>query len=385
MSAAMKRWVTQQQSARIRRGLARTLVTRLPGEAVLDLASNDYLGLARDPRLVRAATHALSIWGTGATSSRLVCGTTELHERLEIELARLLGMQTALVYSSGYLANIGVLTALGGPGTLVVADSQCHASLIDGFRLSRSRTEFFDHNSVADADRLLSGRSEPRALLVAESVYSVDSDAAPLDALLGLAEKHDAMLLVDEAHSVGVLGAGRGAVAGTVLAAHPNVIVTATLSKALASQGGAVLGPEWLRTQLVNRSRSFIFDTALAPPSAATALEAITIIRAEPWRAAAMHAQATALAEGLSLRLGHLGLAVPQAVGCVRSLRMPSAATALSCAAAVRTAGIQIGCFRPPSVPDGISRLRLCARATLHDKEVAHAVRVIGTIVEDHL
>ncbi len=385
MSVAMKRWLDRQESARTRRGLARELTPRRPGADLLDLASNDYLGLATDPRLVQAAAEALSVWGTGATSSRLVVGTTELHEHLEIELARLLGMDTALVYSSGYLANIGVLTALGGPGTLIVADSQCHASLIDGFRLSRSRTEVFDHNTVADADRLLSGRREPRALIVAESVYSVNGDTAPLPELLELAERHDAMLVVDEAHSVGILGEGRGAVAGTPLAAHPSVIVTATLSKALGSQGGAVLGPDWLRTHLINRSRSFIFDTALAPASAAAALEAIAVVRAEPWRAAAVRANATALAGGLSSRLGRAGLTVDQAVGAVRSIAMPDAATALSCAQAARAAGIQIGCFRPPSVPDGVSRLRLTARATLHDHEISRACEVIGTIVEDRL
>ncbi|MDJ0339571.1 8-amino-7-oxononanoate synthase [Cryobacterium sp. PH31-O1] len=365
MSVSMQRWVEQQASARARRGLARELVPRAPGADLLDLASNDYLGLATHTRLALAAAEATALWGTGATSSRLVTGTTLLHEQLERELARLVGLDTALVYSSGYLANMGVLTALGGPGTLIVADAHAHASMIDGFRLSRSRTETFAHNDLDDAERLLGGRSEPRALIAVESIFSVFGDEAPLAGLLALAERHDAMLVVDEAHSVGVAGHGRGSIAGTALAGHPSVIVTATLSKALGSQGGAVLGPDWVRSQLVNRSRSFIFDTGLAPASAAAALAAIDVIRDEPWRVERLRANATALSTGLAAVLHGTRLAIDPGAGAVQSIPLPTAEIALSCARAARAAGIQVGCFRPPSVPDGVSRLRLTARATL--------------------
>lgn len=381
----MKHWIDQQASARMRRGLTRELVPRSPNNGVLDLASNDYLGLSTDPRLVLAASQANAVWGTSATSSRLVVGTTELHEELEAALAQLIGLDTALVYSSGYLANIGVLTALGGPGTLIVADSHCHASMIDGYRLSRSRTEIFVHNNLVDADRLLAGRSEPRALIAVESIYSVLGDEAPLAELLALAIRHDAMLVVDEAHSVGVVGQGRGAVAATALAGHPNVIVTATLSKALGSQGGAVLGPEWVRTHLINHSRSFIFDTGLAPACAAAALAAIGVIHAEPWRPTALQANATSLSAGLADRLSRTGIVIDHAAGAVQSIAMPGPDVALSCARAARSAGIQIGCFRPPSVPDGVSRLRVTARATLSDHDVKRACEVLGAIVEDHL
>lgn len=385
MSVSMRHWLEQQASVRARRGLTRQLHARPPGTDFIDLASNDYLGLARDERLVRAAAEALAVWGAGATSSRLVAGTTQLHQELEVELARLVGLDTALVYSSGYLANIGVLTALGGPGTLIVADGHCHASMIDGFRLSRSRTESFAHNDPGDAERLLGDRREPRALIAVESIYSVFGDEAPLAELLALAERHDAMLVIDEAHSVGVVGGGHGAVAGTALAGHPSVIVTATLSKALGSQGGAVLGAEWVRTHLINRSRSFIFDTGLAPAAAAAALAAIGVVRDEPWRASAVRANAMALAEGLAERLGHTGIAFERAAGAVQSIAMPDADVALSCARAAGAAGIQIGCFRPPSVPDGISRLRLTARATLAESDISRACDVLGSIVEDHL
>ncbi|MBT8163767.1 MULTISPECIES: 8-amino-7-oxononanoate synthase [Arthrobacter] len=373
----MTRWLEQQAAVRERRGLVRTPSTRGADERAIDLASNDYLGLAQDPRLAEAASAAAHQWGTGSASSRLVAGTTELHVELERELAALIGIEAGLVFSSGYLANLGITTALGGPGTLIVADEHCHASLIDGFRLSRSAVETFAHNDVAEADRLLRRRSQPRALIAVESIYSVGGDSAPLGELLVLAEEHDAVLLVDEAHSVGVAGTGTqlgyGSVAGTALAGHPGVVITATLSKALGSQGGAVLGSALLREHLVNRARSFIFDTALAPPAAAAALAAVGIIRQEPWRAQAVHHHAARLAEHLNL---------DPSAGAVQSLRMSSPETAVAASRAAAAAGLRIGCFRPPSVPDGISRLRLTARADLTDADLDHACAVLRDILE---
>ncbi|WP_083435417.1 8-amino-7-oxononanoate synthase [Pseudarthrobacter siccitolerans] len=388
----MTQWLERQAAVRDRRGLVRRPLARAADEQFIDLASNDYLGLAADPRVAGAAAAAALEWGVGATSSRLVAGTTRLHLDLEQELATLAGMETALVFSSGYLANMGVITALGGPGTLIVADGHCHASMIDGFRLSRSRTESFTHNSVAEAGRLLARRPEPRALIAVESVYSVLGDEAPLAELLGLAERHDAVLLIDEAHSLGVTGTGtsqgHGSVAGTSLAGHPNVIVTVTLSKSLGSQGGAVLGSALLREHLLNRARSFIFDTGLAPASAAAALAAVRIIRDEPWRSGAVHSNAAALAAGLASVSAARGAAfgrpaVEQAAGAVQSIAMPSAEAALAAARAAHSAGVRIGCFRPPSVPDGISRLRLTARATLAPEEIEDSCAVLRGILEE--
>ncbi|YCK80902.1 8-amino-7-oxononanoate synthase [Arthrobacter sp. D3-18] len=386
MSITMTRWLEEQARVRERRGLVRSPLVRGVTDRMIDLASNDYLGLATDARLAKAAKEAITKWGTGATSSRLVAGTTELHMELEHELAELTGMDAALVFSSGYLANLGVTTALGGPGTLIVADEQCHASLIDGFRLSRSEVKNFRHNDVQDAADKLADRTQPRALIVVESIYSVGGDAAPLMELLELAEAHDAMLLVDEAHSLGVSGsgprAGHGTVAGTRLAGHPNVIVTATLSKALGSQGGAVLGSLLLREHLVNRARSYVFDTALAPPAAAAALAAIGVIRDEPWRAESVHHNAAALAAGLQAAYGRLGTAVDYSLGAVQSIRTPSAEAALAAGKAAYEAGIRVGCFRPPSVPDGVSRLRLTARATLTPADIEQACATLRSILQ---
>ena len=399
MTSSMIRWLELQAEVRNRRGLVRRPLPRAGGERFIDLASNDYLGLATDSRLADAAAAAVSRWGTGATSSRLVAGTIQLHLDLEKELARFVGMESALVFSSGYLANIGVITSLGGPGTLIVADDHCHASMIDGFRLSRSRTESFTHNSVAEAGRLLADRAEPRALIAVESVYSVLGDDAPLLELLALAEQHDAVLLIDEAHSLGVTGdgdfQGRGSIAGTVLAGHPNVVVTAPLSKALGSQGGAVLGSPLLREHLVNRSRTFIFDTGLAPAAAAAALTAAGIIKDEPWRAEAVRSNAIALMAALAPVLeARTGLEARTAVeartaavecvsGAVQSIVMPSADAAVSATQAARSAGVRIGCFRPPSVPDGLSRLRLTARATLTPEDIDKSCAVLRGILEE--
>ncbi|WP_184738161.1 8-amino-7-oxononanoate synthase [Arthrobacter sp. AZCC_0090] len=390
----MTAWLEQQAAVRERRGLVRTPVTRGAADTSVDLASNDYLGLATDPRLAEAAREAIGRWGTGATSSRLVAGTTALHLELENELAKLTAMESALVFSSGYLANLGVTTALGGPGTLIVADEHCHASLIDGFRLSRSRVETVPHNDLLATEHHLRKRTEPRALIAVESIYSVFGDAAPLSQLLALAEEYDAMLLVDEAHSLGVAGQGAfqgfGAVAGTDLSGHPNVVLTATLSKSLGSQGGAVLGSALLREHLVNRARSFIFDTGLAPSSAAAALAAVGIIRTEPWRAAAVHRNAASLAAGLApaveapvLHGRGIAVAPVQPAGAVQSIPTPSAAAALAASQAAHRAGVRVGCFRPPSVTDGVSRLRLTARATLTPHDIDYACATLRSILEE--
>lgn len=387
MSGSMTQWLERQATVRERRGQVRRPLPRTVHDQFIDLASNDYLGLATDPRVSGAAAEAVKRWGAGATSSRLVAGTTQLHLDLEQELARLAGMESALVFSSGYLANIGVITALGGPGALIIADEHCHASMIDGFRLSRSRTESFPHNSVEEASRLIAGRKEPRAIIAVESVYSVLGDGAPLADLLTLAERYDAVLLIDEAHSLGVTGSGsfqgRGAVAGTALAGHPNVVVTATLSKALGSQGGAVLGSALLREHLLNRARSFIFDTGLAPASAAAALAAARIVGDEPWRAQSVHGNAAALAAALAPVLASRDTIPDPTIGAIQSIPMPSAESALAAAEDARRAGVRVGCFRPPSVPDGIPRLRLTARATLTPEEIEDSCAVLRGILEE--
>ncbi|GAO10639.1 8-amino-7-oxononanoate synthase [Streptomyces lydicamycinicus] len=367
-------WIDTARAARHRAGLVRTLRPRPADSPLLDLASNDYLGLARHPEVTRGAAAAAHRWGAGATGSRLVTGSTELHARLEAELAAFCGFEAALVLSSGYAANLAAVTALTAPGTLLVSDAGNHASLIDGCRLSRARTEVAPHADPEAVRAALTGH-DGRALAVTDSVFSVDGDAAPLPALAEVCRAAGAALLVDDAHGLGVLGdGGRGALWAAGLAGDGDVVTTVTLSKSLGSQGGAVLGPARVIEHLVNTARSFIFDTGLAPAAAGGALTALQLLRREPQRAA----RAGQVARELHERLTAAGLAAVRPDAAVVSVRAPSPEAAVRWAADCRAAGLAVGCFRPPSVPDGISRLRLTARADLTDAQLDTAV---GTIV----
>ncbi|MFK0048750.1 8-amino-7-oxononanoate synthase [Streptomyces sp. NPDC090741] len=366
-------WIDDAERAREQAGLVRTLRPRPASSPLLDLASNDYLGLSRHPETVRGAREAAERWGAGATGSRLVTGTTELHAELERELAAFCGFEAALVLSSGYAANLAAVTALGDRGTLVVSDAGNHASIVDGCRLSRAGIEVIPHSDPEAARKALATH-EGRALLVSDSVFSVDGDAAPLAAYAAACRERGAALVVDDAHGLGVLGeGGRGALHAAGLAGAPGVVATLTLSKSLGSQGGAVLGPAKVIRHLVNTARTFIFDTGLAPAAAGAALASLRLLRREPERAG----RAREVADRLYGRLTASGLTAARPDAAVVSVRAPSAAAALRWAADCREAGLSVGCFRPPSVPDGISRLRLTARADLTGDEIDRAVETI--------
>ncbi|AZM63563.1 MULTISPECIES: 8-amino-7-oxononanoate synthase [unclassified Streptomyces] len=367
-------WIDEQADGRRRAGLVRTLRPRPAGTPLLDLASNDYLGLARHPEVTEAAARAARTWGGGSTGSRLVTGTTELHAELEGELARFCGTEAALVFSSGYAANLAAVTALAPHGSLVVSDAGNHASLIDGCRLARGTTQVVAHNDPDAVRKALDGHDGP-AVAVSDTVFSVDGDAAPLAGLAEACREHGAGLVLDDAHGFGVLGdGGRGAPYAAGLAGAEDVVVTVTLSKSLGSQGGAVLGPARVIGHLVNTARTFIFDTGLAPAAAGAALAALRLLRREPARAA----RAGQVARALHGRLTAAGLDAVRPDAAVVSVRAPSPEQAVRWAADCRAAGLSVGCFRPPSVPDGISRLRLTARADLSGAEIERAVRVIG-------
>ncbi|MFF2024323.1 8-amino-7-oxononanoate synthase [Streptomyces sp. NPDC058171] len=366
-------WIDARAERRRAEGLLRTLRPRPADSPLLDLAGNDYLGLTRHPRVTAAAADAALRWGGGATGSRLVTGTTELHTALETELAAFCGFESALVLSSGYTANLAALTALAPTGSRIVSDAGNHASLIDGCRLARGTTDVVPH-AAPDAVRKALASGDGPALVVTDSVFSVDGDAAPLPELAAVCRAAGAALLVDDAHGLGVLGAGgRGAPHAAGLAGTPDTVATVTLSKSLGSQGGAVLGPARVIEHLVNAARTFIFDTGLAPAAVGAALAALQVLRAEPDRPARVRAVATRL-HGL---LTDAGLTAVRPDAAVVSVRAPSPGAALGWAADCRTAGLAVGCFRPPSVPDGISRLRLTARADLTDAQVREAVRVV--------
>ncbi|GAB3073957.1 8-amino-7-oxononanoate synthase [Nocardioides zeae] len=372
-------WWAAQAREREEAGLVRTLRPRPADDPTTDLAGNDYLGLSRDPRVVEAAAAAARTWGVGAGASRLVTGTLAVHAELEAELAAWTGQPAALVCSTGYHANLALVTALADPSTFVVSDAHVHASLIDAVRLARARVAVVPHGDVDAVRRALATHADQapggRALVLVESVYSVLGDAAPLVALADVAAAYGALLVVDEAHGLGVHGPGLVAAAG--LGGQPHVVLTATLSKALGAQGGAVLGPVALVEHLVNRARPFIFDTGLAPTSTAGALAALRVARDEPWHADRVRARMAALAAALG---------VPPAAGAVLSVPMPSPHAALAAQADLRERGVRVGCFRPPSVPDGVARLRVTASAGVADaawdQALAELARVVGAARE---
>ena len=361
---------------RERAGLRRSLRPRPPGETTIDLAGNDYLGLSGHPAVVGAAVEALDGYGLGATASRLVRGSTELHAALEEALAGWLGWPTALVYSSGYLANLGAVRALSGPGTLFVSDAHNHASLVDGCRLAKAdgaSVVVVPHSDSFAMRSALSAHPGP-AVVVTESVFSVDGDLAPLRELHAVARAHGALLLVDDAHGVGVLGpAGAGGVAAAGLAGEPDVVVTATLSKAFGAAGGVIAGPAVLRTHLVDTGRTFIYDTALAPAAVAGALAALDLIRSGDDARAELVRRAAYARE--SLTAAGFPVAVP--AGGVLSVLAPDAESAVAWATACRERGVAVGCFRPPSTPDGSSRLRLTVNVGVPRGEFEKAVAVI--------
>lgn len=367
-------WLDGEAEKRASAGLIRQLRPRPPVSDELDLAGNDYLGLARDKRVAGAAAAAALRWGAGATGSRLVTGTTELHTELEHDLARFCGAQAALVFSSGFTANLGAVTALSGAESAIVTDKYIHASLIEGCRLSRADIAAVAHVDLKAFQNALSTRRKPRALVVTDSVFSVDGDIAPLGDLARVCRETNASLLIDDAHGFGVLGeGGRGAVHAAGLAGAPDVVTTITLSKSLGAQGGAVLGPRRVIKHLIDTARSFIFDTGLAPSSAAAALAALNALKAEPELATRVRDASMNLA--MQLKAAGFTLCVPEAA--VISVHAPSPAEAVAWAGACAEQGIRVGCFRPPSVPDGISRLRLTARADLTESDVDRAVKVI--------
>lgn len=369
-------WLDDAATDRRSRHLHRVLRPRTPGDSVIDLASNDYLGLGTHPEVVQGAIEATRRWGAGATGSRLVTGTTADHQALESELADFTGHPSALVFSSGYTANLGAVVALSGRGSLIVSDGGSHASLVDACRLSRARVVVVDRGDTTAIDQALAGRSEERALVVTDSVYSADGHLAPLAAMHAACERRGAVLLVDEAHGLGVRGAGgRGLVDELGLTRHENVVVTATLSKALGAQGGVVLASERVRDHLVDTARTFVFDTGLAPASVGASRAALAVLRREPGRA---H-RVLEVAERLASVTG-----ADRPSSAVVSVILGDAERAFSAAQRCAELGLRVGCFRPPSVPVGTARLRLTARADLSDADLAIACDVLTQVLTEH-
>jgi 8-amino-7-oxononanoate synthase len=351
----------------------------LDGREVLLLCSNDYLGLAAEPRVREAAAEAALRWGAGAGASRLISGNMVPHRGLEERLAAFEGYEAALLFGSGYLANSGVVAALAGRGEVVFSDRLNHASIVDGCRLSRAETFVYRHGDVEHLAWGLREAGGRAALIVTDGVFSMDGDVAPLAELAELARRHGCRLMVDEAHATGALGpGGRGSVAAAGLAGEVDVVM-GTLGKALGSYGAYVCAAGETVEYLLNAARSFVFSTAPPPPAAAAAAAALELLEAEPERVERLRANAATLrgslaAEGLTVG-GSETQIVPVAVG--------EAESAMELCERALERGVFVQGIRPPTVPEGTSRLRLAAMATHRPEQLREAAAQIGAAARE--
>jgi 8-amino-7-oxononanoate synthase len=344
------------------------------GRTILNFSSNDYLNLAQESHVKRRAQEAIEQWGCGATASRLMCGTLALHEELEAALARMVGGEAALVFSSGFGMNIGILFAIAGRDDIIFADRLSHASLIDGARLSGATLKRYVHNDVQSLESLLrSTACRGHRFVVCESVFSMDGDIAPLIELRRLATQCDASLLVDEAHAIGIWGNGGGVCRELGLAAE---LTVGTLGKALGSLGGFVVCSRDAREFLVNRARSFIYSTALPPACVAAALGAIEQIERDP----AIGQRLRKLACGFHKSLLGEGLRLPEFCSQILPVHVGDNRRALELAAALRERGLMVTAVRPPTVPEGTARLRLSVTMAHTPEDLAWAAAEIGSV-----
>jgi len=362
------------------KGLRRTLPdAALPPGGTIDCGSNDYLGLSRHPRVIAAARDALERYGAGATASRLLRGNREIHVELEEELAALKGTPSALVFSSGYAANLGLLSVICDRGDTIFCDSLDHASLVDGARLARASLRFYNHADPAHLDRQLARRSGGHAWIVTDGVFSMDGTLAPLPELLEVADRHGATLIVDDAHATGVVGPN-GAGTLSYLGVEPSrAIQMGTLSKALGAQGGYVCGPAELTELLVQSSRAFIYSTGLNPAAAAAALEAVRVSIEEPQWRERLHANLHALRTGL-LATGRTIYGEDPAPMC--AVHVGEADEAMRVAATLAQNGVLAPAIRPPTVPAGTCRIRLAPTAALEEAQVRKVIDEVLRAIE---
>ena len=339
----------------------------IDGRSVLLLCSNDYLGLADHPRVRAAACDAALHWGTGSGASRLVSGTMTVHRQLEERLAAFKATESALLFGSGYLANVGVISALAERGGVVFSDALNHASIVDGCRLARAETFVYDHCDVEHLAWGLSRAGDRSSLIVTDGVFSMDGDIAPLAEIVELAARHRARVVVDDAHGTGTIGpGGRGAVAAAGVEGHVDVVL-GTLGKALGSYGAFAACSATMAEFLVNRARTLIFSTALPPPAVAAAHAALELVEAEPDHVLRLQRNAAVLRGALGVD-GETPI-VPLVVGD------PERAVA-ACEAAL-AGGVFAQAIRPPTVPDGTSRLRLTVMATHCETDLVRAADVL--------
>jgi len=356
-------------------------VVKIDGEELLLFASNNYLGLAHDPRVCESVAYAVYRWGAGAGAARLIAGNMDIHEAFEKHLARFKGTEDCVVFSSGYMANLAMGTFVR-QDDVVFSDARNHASIIDGCRLSRADVHIYRHGDIDDLEAQLAewrqgtGHRNRRALVVTDSVFSMDGDLAPLPEIVEVCERHDAMVWVDEAHATGVVGeGGRGGVAHFGLTGRVHVIM-GTLSKSLGSSGGFLCGSRELCSLLRNRARPFMFDTALPPTSVAAAQTALQILREEPERVVAVRELTQRLARGL--RENGWQLLVPEPPAAIVPVLIGQADAAMQHMERLLHQGILVPAIRPPAVPPDTARLRVTVTARHDEAQVDRLIEALG-------
>jgi 8-amino-7-oxononanoate synthase len=351
----------------------------LGGNEVLLLCSNNYLGLADDPRVREAAAAAAIEWGAGAGASRLISGNMAPHDELESRLARFKSYESALLFGSGYLANTGVIASLAGEGEVVFSDELNHASIIDGCRLSRAETFVYRHGDLDHLAWGLREAGERAALIVSDGIFSMDGDIAPLRGLHELSRRHGCRLMVDEAHATGAIGpGGRGSVAAAGLSGEVDVVV-GTLGKALGSYGAYVCCSAEVADFLINSSRPFIFSTAPPPSAVGAAAKALELLEAEPERVDRLQANAATLRSALR----HEGLVAGASTTQIVPIEIGEAGPTMELSELALQRGVFAQGIRPPTVPQGSSRLRFTVMATHTTAELEQAAKSVGAAARE--
>lgn len=355
-------------------GRGRVRLTGSAGPALLDFSSNDYLALSEHPALIAAASEALQRYGTGAGAARLMSGNFPVHQELEQAVAALKGQEAALLFGSGYGANVGIIAALMGRDDVIFTDRLNHASIYDGCRLAGAKLARFRHNDLDHLEELLRNRNtKGTRLIVVESVYSMDGDQAPLRELVGLKERYDCLLMVDEAHATGVFGAYGGGMIEEAGVAGGVDLAMGTFGKALGSYGAYVAASRQMIDFLVNRARSFVFSTALPPAVAAASLTAVRLIRQKPGLRQELHSRVALFKE--CLRQG--GISADLGPSQIIPLQLGASAKAMAMAERLREHGLFVPAVRPPTVPEGTARLRFSITRHLGEVELAAAAAAL--------
>lgn len=349
---------------------------RIADRDVLMLSSNSYLGLCSDERLKDAARDAVERYGVGSGGSRLISGTCEIHRELEEKIAVFKGTEAALIFNTGYMANVGVISAIANKAWIIFSDRLNHASIIDGCRLSGAQLVIYDHGNPADLEKKIKAHPGRQGIIVTDSLFSVDGDIAPLPALADLARKHRLLLMVDEAHATGVLGKNGGGAADYFSITEGIDISMGTFSKALASEGGFVAGSGALIDYLSNAARSFIFSTALSPVTIAVSLAALDIVRTEPQRRQKLIDHAGWFRQSLR----GAGFDVPDHPTPIISVILGRPGTAVDFSGRLMDRGFFVSAIRPPTVPAGTSRLRISLMATHTRVDLERALAAIEDV-----